>query len=180
MGTVADAMEALHALVCHTTFCHQLLRVCCRPMIPCFKPLLLALRLWPIAQLTFGASLVCLATEAYNCSFQHREGLPLSASTTSEVATAGLVDSIRQNCTLDVVCSCLQDALLVTCQHLLKCTAGHDNTWFCDSIAGVWMMQLVPSAAANCLDSNSVLHLVLPLHDVVDVCVFQPFTSIIT
>lgn len=67
MAVVVHAVEVLHVLVCHTSYCHQLLDL---PMTDIFKPLLLALQPWPTAQLTFGASLACVAAAGWECSFR--------------------------------------------------------------------------------------------------------------
>ena len=114
LGIVIDAMDALHALVCHTTFCHQLLGRGCLPMLAWFEHMLLALRPFPAAQLTFGASLACLAEVGSDLC----EDLPDSAWQTpiAKTGAAALVSSIRRNHILDVICGCLQDALLVSCQ----------------------------------------------------------------
>ena len=114
LGFVIHAMEPLHALVCHTTYCHQLLGRSCLPMLAWFKHLLLDLRPWPIAQLTFGASLACLAEVGSDLC----EDLPDSAwkTPTAKAGSSALVSSIRRNHILDVICGCLQDALLVSCR----------------------------------------------------------------
>ncbi|KAL3148846.1 hypothetical protein ABBQ32_001722 [Trebouxia sp. C0010 RCD-2024] len=106
LQTAVEAIEALHTLVCHTTYSQQLIHL---PMNDIFKPLLQALQPFPLStQLTFGASLACLAAQA------HAECQDLPKSALKEPrARLAICHSIQHNATLELICSCIVSALTV-------------------------------------------------------------------
>lgn len=110
LQTVVEAMEALHTLVCYTNYSFQLMEL---HMTDIFKPLLQALQPHPLpAQLTFGASLACMAAQAHSFDCQDVSKKDFK-DPRMRLGPSAVCNSIQHNATLDVICSCIQDALLV-------------------------------------------------------------------
>ena len=115
-----QATEALHALVCHTTYCAQLMNL---PMADILTPVLQALKPFSLpTQLTFAATVACLVTRAH-CEC---EALPKSAGKDPKTRLA-ICSSIQHGSTLGVICSCISRASVVNCWAALilcQCVRG--------------------------------------------------------